>query len=87
MFTSFANRPARDADSTLFHGALVVQGTTANGREWRRVFRSSTRFYAAAAEERAAFDAIGAEERAASELCAYRVIGSGPDARTETIRI
>lgn len=85
--TSFANVPAHNADHVSPSGSLVIQGTHADGREWRLSFRSSKRFHTAAEAERAALSTLPAEERAVCDLRAYRVIGSGLDARTEAIRI
>ena len=86
-FSSFASAPAYGADHVAPAGSYLLQGTDAAGREWRRVFRSHARLLTAAEQERAALADFPAEERASCSLSASRIIGSGPDGYTQSVRI
>ena len=86
--TSYAGLPAHNADRTVPNGHYCLTGTSAAGREWRRVFRSTRRLQAAAAREFRAYNDLPEQERSATARpSAWRAIGSGADGYTEAVRI
>ncbi len=79
--TTPAGATAHISEYTVPQGSYVIEASGGAVGVWRRVFRSWTRFLAAVEAERAA----AGED--AFELSFWKAIGSGPDGRTEAVRV